>query len=491
MSSTPSVRTAAIWGMAGQYVVFAAQFATSVIISRFFLTPGEVGLFGTALAAAMMVAVFQDFGIGRYVSGEPDLDDAKIRRVFSVSVVIALTVGLVVLALAWPIARFYGDDRLFPILAVIAGSYLLVPFGIVPAALLQRNLDFRSLFAVNTGAAFAMAVTTIAMAANGWSAMALALGTIAQAAARALIGIRLSGARMQLPLVLDGLAPILKFGSGSSLLILSGALGTRTPELIIGRIIDFVAVGLYGRAVGLSGQLRQLVSGAIGGVFFPAFARMRDRGEPFTPAYLRVVSAYSVTTWPAMVFLAAAAAPLVETLYGPVWAGVAPLLVLIALSEIAFTALPLHMDVPIVSGRMRSLVVLNAIETVISMTLMIAAATVSVEWAAASRIIYGVAWFVVYARFMRILVGFRWSAMIDIYARSIACSVATVAPLLIIVGAWQAPADLSFGMLAASALAGCLCWAITLFVVRHPARVEFIELGGTALQRLRKTPSAP
>ena len=198
MSSAPSVRTAAIWGMAGQYVVFAAQFATSVIISRFFLTPGEVGLFGTALAAAMMVAVFQDFGIGRYVSGEPDLDDAKIRRVFSVSVVIALTVGLVVLALAWPIARFYGDDRLFPILAVIAGSYLLVPFGIVPAALLQRNLDFRSLFAVNTGAAFAMAVTTIAMAANGWSAMALALGTIAQAAARALIGIRLSGARMHL-----------------------------------------------------------------------------------------------------------------------------------------------------------------------------------------------------------------------------------------------------------------------------------------------------
>ena len=96
MSATPSVRTAAIWGMASQYVVFAAQFATSVIISRFFLTPGEVGLFGTALAAAMMVAVFQDFGIGRYVSGEADLDDAKIRRVFSVSVAIALTVGVIV-----------------------------------------------------------------------------------------------------------------------------------------------------------------------------------------------------------------------------------------------------------------------------------------------------------------------------------------------------------------------------------------------------------
>ena len=273
-----SVRTAAIWGMAAQYVVFVAQFATSVVISRFFLTPGEVGLFGTALAAAMMVAVFQDFGIGRYVAGEVDLDEAKLRRVFSVSLIIAWGIGLILLALAWPIAAFYRDARLFPILAIIASSYLVVPLGIVPAALLQRRLDFRSLFIVNVGAACAMATVTIWAAAHGWSAVSLALGTVAQAAARALLGLWLSGERPHLPLTLRGIGPILKFGSGSSALILSGALGVRTPELIIGRLIGFVAVGLYGRAVGLSGQLRQLVSGAIGGVFFPAFARMRDRG---------------------------------------------------------------------------------------------------------------------------------------------------------------------------------------------------------------------
>lgn len=483
--TTPSVRTAAVWGMAAQYVVFTAQFATSVIISRFFLTPGEVGLFGTALAAAMMVAVFQDFGIGRYISGEATLDDAQLRRCFSVSIVIALGIGTLIAALAWPIARFYGDGRLFPILAVIAASYLLVPFGIVPAALLQRRLDFRGLFVVNTGAAFAMALVTIYAAANGWSAMALALGTVAQAAARALLGIWMSGEHPRLPLKLDGLAPILKFGSGSSLLILSGALGVRTPELIIGRLIDFVAVGLYGRAVGLSGQLRQLVSGAIGGVFFPAFARMRDRGEPFAPAYLRVVSAYSVTTWPAMAFLAAAAVPVVSLLYGPVWAGVAPLLVLIALSEIPFTALPLHMDVPIVLGRMRTLLVFNLVDTAISMGLMIAAALISVEWAAASRIGYGILWYAVYAGFMRSLIGFHWREMLSVYAKSLACTLATIAPLLLAYRGWTSPASISFAMLAMLALAGCLCWAAMLFIVRHPARLEFVDMANALLARTR------
>lgn len=490
MTTTPSVRTAAVWGMAAQYAVFVAQFATSVIISRFFLTPGEVGLFGTALAAAMMVAVFQDFGIARYISGEAELDDAKLRRCFSVSIAIALAIGLLLFALAWPIAAFYEDDRLFPVLAVIAASYLLVPFAIVPTALLQRRLDFRRLFVVNTGAAIAMAGVTIGAAAAGWSAMALAFGTIAQAAARAMLGLWLGGARPHFPLALRGTGDILKFGSGSSALILSGALGTRTPELIIGRLLDFVAVGLYGRAVGLSGQLRQLVSGAIGGVFFPAFARMRDRGEDFAPPYLRVVSAYTVTTWPAMVFLAVAAVPLVDLLYGPVWAGVAPLLVLIALSEIPFAALPLHMDVPIVLGRMRTLLVLNLVDTVISIALMVAAALISLEWAAASRIAYGVLWFGVYAVFMRRLIAFRWRGMAAIYAQSALCALATAAPLALAYALWTTPAQIGFAGLTLAALAGCLCWAAMLFVVRHPARGEFVDMAGMALAKLRRSEPA-
>lgn len=485
----PSIRTAAIWGMASQYVAFFAQFATSVIISRFFLTPGEVGLFGTALAAAMMVAILQDFGISRYVAGEADLDHDKLRRCFSVSIVFAFAIGAIILALAWPVALFYNDLRLFPILAVIAGSYLLIPFGIVPAALLQRRLDFKGLFFVNTGAAAAMAIVTISLAAAGWSAMAMAWGTVAQAAARAVIGQSMSGERPHLPLTLKGSGPILKFGSQASALSLSGALGTRSPELIIGRLLGFAAVGLYGRAVSLSGQLRLLVSGAIGGVFFPAFARMRDRGEPFAPAYLRVVSAYSVTTWPAMAFLAAASVPVVSILYGPVWAGVAPLLMLVALSEILFTALPLHTDVPVVLGRMRTLLILNLLDTAASVILLVVAAMVSIEWAAASRIGYGLAWYAVYAGFMQRLIGFGWTAMAAIYLRSMACTLATVAPLLLAYRSITTPQTITLLMMAALALAGCLFWAAMLFIVRHPARLEFIDMASTFIGKLRPQPA--
>ncbi|MFX8581908.1 oligosaccharide flippase family protein, partial [Acinetobacter baumannii] len=85
---------------------------------------------------------------------------------------------------------------------------------------------------------------------------------------------------------------------------------------------------------------------AIGSVFFPAFARIRDRGEPLGPAYLRVCAGYSGVVWPGMAGLALAAEPLVRLLYGPAWVQTAPLLSMIATMEVMLVALPLVSDLP-------------------------------------------------------------------------------------------------------------------------------------------------
>lgn len=480
MSRTSSVRGAALWSMAAQYVAFAVQFLVSVLISRFFLTPEEVGLFSIALSAAMMVSILQDFGITRYVAGEPGLDEARIRTCFSVSILFALAIGLVLLALAWPVARAYDDMRLLPLLLIVAGSYLLVPFGIVPSALLQRDMDFRSLFIVNVGAAIANAAVALSLAASGYSALSLAWAAVAQQGARALLGQWRSGWRLHWPLTLKGARPILRFGSGTSLLYISGAVGTRSPELIIGGIQSMAAVGLWGRASGLAAQLVTLVAGAIGGVFYPAFARMRDEGADLAPPYLRVVAGYSAVTWPAMAFLAASATPLVLMLYGPVWAGVAPLLVWIALSEIAFTALPLHMEIPILLGRMGRLLQLNILDTVASIGLLIIGALWSLEWAAASRIGWGLAWLCIYAGFMRRLIGFCWREMAVVYAKSAVASAATVAPLLIVYWKWLPASEMGFLPLAACAIAGCIAWLVTIFLIRHPVRHELVGMAALA-----------
>ena len=458
--------------MGSQYIGFAIQFIVSVIISRYYLSPAEVGVFSIALSAAMLVGVLQDFGITRYVSGEPNLSAEQIRTCFSVSIIFAFSIGLCVLLLAGPVARFYNEPTLFILLAIIAGSYLVIPFGIVPTALLTRAMDFRSLFFVNVGGSAINGAVALGLAASGYAALSLAWALVAQALTRAILGQWLSKTPLPFPLTVKGAAPIMQFGSASSALFISGSIGTRTPELIIGRLLSMTAVGLYGRAVGLAGQLRMLVGGAIGGVFYPAFARIRDRGEALGPPYLRVVAGYTAVLWPAMAGLAVAAVPLVNLLYGEKWIEVAPLLMWIALGEIFIIAVPLHVDIPILLGKIRPLVKYNIFDTLGSIGFLTLAAFWGIEEAAASRIAYGILWVALYARFIKQLVGFDWSDIFSIYAKSAVATVAAIIPLWLGYWLWLIPLEMSFLPLLLLSLAGVATWLATLFAVKHPAADE-------------------
>lgn len=479
-----SVRGAAVWAMAGQYISFAIQFASSVIISRLFLSPGEVGLFSIALAAALLVAILQDFGLSRYISGLRDIDAGEVRRCSSVALLFSLIVVAVICALAWPLAHLYRLPDLAPLLVIIASSYLFLPLAVVPMALLAREMRFDRHFAINVGGAVAQASVAITLGALGYSSYALAWATVAAGLARGVIA---QGLRPSLPWPprLDGLGRVIGFGTRSSVLYLTGALGTRTPDLILGKLVTLTSVGLYSRAASLSDQFRTLISGAIGSVFFPAFARIRDRGEDLGPPYLRVCAGYSAVVWPGMAGLALAAEPIVRLLYGANWMGVAPLLTMISLTEILLVALPLVSDMPILLGRMNRLLVYNLADTVLSLVLLgLGAWWGGVEGAAASRLVYAVGWLAIYAGFMHHLVRFDVRGLLAIYARSAISTLAAIAPLALVYACWAGPATIAFPALMLAVALGGLCWFAALALLRHPALDEILGMAA-ALPPLR------
>lgn len=471
-----SVRTAAIWAIASQYTSFAIQFVTSVVLARWYIDPAELGLFSIAFAAITLVAFLQDFGVARYISGERDLTEAKIQTAFTLSIAIAWSVALAAILLAWPVSWFYGDPRLLPLALVIASSYLLVPLAIVPQALCQRRMDFKSNTFIEVGAAAANAAVALTLAVRGHGAMALAWGAFAQQAARMVVSQWRAGGMLPWPWRLSGTAPIIALGGTNTVQSICSSITSRAPELLIGRILNEVAVGLFARASGLALQLRLLVSGAVTGVFYPAFRKVRDEGQPLGPPYLRVVAAYTGITWPAMAGIAVLAAPLVDLLYGPRWAETAPLLIWVALSQLCYVAVPLNADLPILVGRMRQLVRYNIYETIASVLLLTLAAPFGLVWVAASRVLHGFYWIAVYAPFMREIVALSWRELLTVWGKSMAGTIAAIAPLLAGYVWWQGPADAGLGQLGLCIGAGVLAWFATLALTRHPLFGEITTL---------------
>jgi O-antigen/teichoic acid export membrane protein len=468
-----SIRNAALWSMGAQYLTFIIQFAVSVIVSRFFLTPAEVGLFSIALASTQLLAVLQEFGLTRYIAGQEKLDQKVLKTCASVALVFAWAVALFVGLAAWPIATLYNDERLVQLMLVLAASYIFVPFSVVPAAVLTRDMDFRALFMVNTGSVLTMGAIALTLAHFGFSAFALAWSVVAQSAMRAVIAQWRQPVPLPFPLDMRGALPVIKFGSAASILYISGAIGTRSPDMIVGRLITLHAVGVFSRATSLAGQLVVLVAGAVGGVFYPAFARMRDRGEAYAPAYYKVVGCFTAIVWPTMAGLAIGADPLVRAIYGQNWVEVAPLLTAIALSEFFFVMLPLHMELPILAGRMNALIRLNLFETVAAVSILAVACTYGVEAAAYSRILYGLVWFTIYARFLHAIAGFKWLEMIRLYLLSALGALAAIVPLALFYRFWIPASQMGFLQLVLGSGLGVLCWIATLAATRHPALAEF------------------
>jgi O-antigen/teichoic acid export membrane protein len=483
-SAPRSVRTAAIWSMSSQYLGFVIQFVTSVILSRFFLSPEEVGVYSIALGAALLLAILQDFGLNRFVIAQPAMTSRLIRACYSIAWLFALIVALILAMAAGSVAQFYNDARLAPLLHIIALSFVISPFAVLPSALLARDLDFRAIAIVNVGSAIATAVVTLVLAAYGFSASSLAWGLVAGAATRGILAQWQRPIPLRLTTRFDILKPVLAFGSNSMLLQITGSIGVRSTDLIIGRLLTMAAVGIYSRAASLTGQLHMLLLGAVSGVFYPALARIHHAGESIAEPYERVVANYGALVWPAMAMLWAVSLPLVLFLFGENWEDVAPILAILALTEILFVTLPLHMDLPILFGRIRTLLMLNVVETACSIGLLIIGAQWGIEGVAWSRVGYAICWVLCYAFLLKSLIQFRWRVMFSIYLRSAIVAVATVCPILLSYYCIAPARDVNLLALIGAGVVSGLVWLAALVITRHPARSDIFDMVNTGLSKL-------
>ena len=140
------------------------------------------------------------------------------------------------------------------------------------------------------------------------------------------------------------------------------------PYLIIGRMLDNTAIGLYQRAVTVSTLPLKAVS-AIDYVAFPAISAHLREGGDIKQAYLRAVIFITGVHWPGLIVLALLAHPLVSILLGHNWLAVAPLVFIMALARMFGFAGSLTNSSLLAAGRARQLFLLHLIIVPVSLGL--------------------------------------------------------------------------------------------------------------------------
>lgn len=470
-----SIRKAALWSISGQWLVFALNFTISVLIARYLLPPSAIGTFSVGFAAATTVSMLQDFGLSRYLVRAEAVTDQMLATCTAITLCVGVAICAVVAGLSWPVGWYYAKPELVPIMMLIGAAFLPLPFNTIPVALLQRAVDFRSLAIVNLAAAAANGVVSVVFAWAGWGAVSLAFGFLAQQLARAAAAEWFAPRRVRFALSFRGARPVLTFGGGATVLAISGAIGVRSPDLIIGRVLGMHAVGLFGRAAGMVEGLRVLLDGGMWSVFFSHFAQLIRAKQPIDRPYLDLVACYSSIMWPAMALLALLAEPIVTLVYGPGWSEAAHALRWVALSEIFFFSLPLHSEVPLLTGHMREMLVRNVLDTAVAIGCLVVLARFGLAAAGAARLVYAAIWFGIWLGLMRRIIDFSRAALFVVQGRS---ALITLAACLPVVALTDGGRVLTPGGAIGSLLAGGSLWLAALVALRHPM---WRELGRLAI----------
>ena len=313
------------WTVVTRPFVQVLQYGISVFLARL-LTPDDFGLVAMAAVFTGFAGVFVDFGIGSAIIQKPDLTESQISAAFLATIGTGALLSLFFLLVSPGVAAFYHREELVGITRLSSAAFLLSGVGVVPRALLQRQMRIKTLVLLDALGTVGSGVATLLVARAGgryWSIVGFSLFSVIGTSIPPLIACgRYPSGRADI----RALRPLLRVSLNLLFFNIINYWARNLDNLLIGRKLGDKQLGLYSRAY----QLMLLPQSQIGGIVAvgvaPALSRMQDDRERAKRVFLRALGLIAAVCLPLMLGMAVVADAFVAALYGPKWAQVAPLL---------------------------------------------------------------------------------------------------------------------------------------------------------------------
>lgn len=482
-----STRRAIAFSFLDRYAALLLAIVSSFILSRL-MTPSEIGVYSVTMVFVSLAAAFRDLGAGQFLLQKRELEPHHVKAVWTIMLGAGSVMALLILLASWPLSIFYKDPRIMPIMWLIAAGYMVNCVGAMSYAWLMRELRFEALALMRFSSTLTGTVVTVILAWKGFGPISLAWGSLVTALTNAAVGLCYRPDSFHWLPTRQGLREVLSFGSKVSLTSMAGTLGNGAPEMVLGRLQDLHAVGLYSRANGLINMFARLVMDATNAVALPLFARTtREQGSSREP-WLRATSYVTVLGWSFAAGVALLGAPLVLLLHGPQWGEAVPPLRWMALGMAVGLPAALCPQLLIGAGQAGSVLRLTLFATACQIVCTSIGAYFGLEEAAlgfaAAQLLSLVAWL----RGARTMIAFSWGELAGLLLRSASCAVlAGVGPLLVVLVYGAAPEHPVLPLLWAT-LAGGLLLLLALRLAAHPLWSECQRMAGFLRWKLHGSP---
>jgi O-antigen/teichoic acid export membrane protein len=320
------------WIAVAEVVSRTGRIVAAIVLART-LDAVAFGVAALALTVFELVRLFCENGIGASVvrAAEAEVDavaNTAYRLMWRVCLGLAASQTAIGAVIAW----HYAQPQAGAMIALLSGVYLIMPFGVVHAYILQRREQFKHLAAVACAQTTADHLLTAAFALSGFGAWAIVLPKLLTAPIW-LVGIRHRRPWKRQPTA--GVIPLRTMGA-FALPVLGAEIATaardNADKLIVSAMLGIEALGIYyfafNAGLGLSSALNRAVNGAL----YPHLCRAREAGTDLRRVFDRLVLRGGPLLAAVYVAQAGAALVYVPVLFGHDWAFAAPVVAVFCLA---------------------------------------------------------------------------------------------------------------------------------------------------------------
>jgi PST family polysaccharide transporter len=314
------------------------------------------------------VQLLADFGLLQAVVQRPNLTEEQLSSVFWINVGLGGVLTFLLMLLAPLLAWMYGEPRVLPITIALGGLVMVAALGMVPAALLNRRMQFGALAITDTCSLFAGVVVGVLCAWQGWGVWSLVISQAVNSFTSVILAWIFSNWRPLFSRRAPEAAAIIRFGGNVTIANIAGYLNFTFGNVMIAMVLGEVALGLYDRAWKFAVQPFSLITAPITRIAVPVLSRLFHSNERYRRSFVQMLQVMLLAISPAVLWAMFMAKPLILLSLGPRWSETIPIFSWILLGVLIT---PLNTSISwlfISQGRSREQMMMSVVTAVITIS---------------------------------------------------------------------------------------------------------------------------
>ncbi|EPE7489609.1 MOP flippase family protein [Cronobacter universalis] len=330
MSLRDKTISGAKWSAISTVIIISLGLVQMTILARL-MDGHQFGLLTISLVIIALADTLSDFGIANSIIQRKTISNLELTTLYWLNVGLGIVVCVVVFLLSDLIAGVLHNPDLAPLIRTLAFAFVVIPHGQQFRALMQKELEFNKIGAIETFSVLAGFTFTVVSAQYWPVAMTAILGYLVNTAVRtALFGF--FGRKIYRPglhFSLSSVSSNLKFGAWLTADSLVNYVNTNLSTLVLARILGAAVAGGYNLAYNVAVVPPMKLNPIITRVLFPAFAKIQDDIDKLRVNFYKLLSVVGIINFPALLGLMVVSNNFVPLVFGEKWVSIVPILQLL------------------------------------------------------------------------------------------------------------------------------------------------------------------